>query len=78
MAGSEVGDPEGVGEGEDKAVAEGLGPDSGPEEHATRAAMRSSGATRRERSLMCSLGRRVDRERFQPVSVTGQLALEAR
>jgi len=76
MAGSEVGDPEVVGEG--KAVAEGLGPDSDPEEHATRATVRSSGATRKERSLMCSLGRRVDRERFQPVSVTGQLALEAR
>jgi hypothetical protein len=76
MAGSGVGDPEVVGEGE--AVAEGLGPGSDPDEHATRAAARRSGATRKERSLMCSLGRRVDLERFQPVSVTGHLTLEAR
>jgi hypothetical protein len=74
MAGSGVGEAEGEGE----AVAVGLGPGCDPDEHATRAAARRSGATSRERCLMCSFGRRVDPERFQPVSVTGHLTAEAR
>jgi hypothetical protein len=76
MAGSEVGEAEVVGEGEPVAV--GLGPGCDPDEHATKASARRSGATSSERSLMCSFGRRVDRERFQPVSVTGHLTMEAR
>jgi len=75
MAGSGVGEPEGEGKGE--SVAVGLGPVGDPDEHATRAAARRSGTTSRERGLMCSFGRRVDRERFQPVSVTGHLTVEA-
>jgi len=75
MAGSGVGELEVVGEGE--AVAVGLDPVGDPDEHATRAAARRSGTTSRERGLMCSFGRRVDRERFQPVSVTGHLTVEA-
>jgi hypothetical protein len=78
MAGSGVGEAEVVGEGEGEPVAVGLGPVGDPYEHATSAAARRSGATSSERSLMCSFGRRVDRERFQPVSVTGHLTLEAR
>jgi len=78
MACSGVGELEVVGEGKGEAVVEGLGPGSDPDEHATRAMARRSGATRKERSFMCSFLRRVDLERFQPVSVTGHLALEAR
>jgi hypothetical protein len=76
MAGSGVGDPEIVGEGE--PVAEGLRPGSDPDEHATRVTARARKATSGERCLMCPFRRRVDLERFQPVSVTGHLALEAR
>jgi len=76
MAASGVGDAEIVGEGE--PVAEGPGPDVDPDEHATRVTARTRKATSKERCLMCSFRRRVDPERFQPVSVTGHLALEAR
>jgi hypothetical protein len=80
MAGSGVGDPEIVGEGE--PVAEGLRPGSDPDEHATRvtarARARARKATSGDRCLMCPFRRRVDLERFQPVSVSGHLALEAR
>ena len=85
MAGAGVGDPEIAGEGE--LVADGLGadwepiaegPDGDPDEHAARARPSTKKATAGERCLMCSFRRRVDLERFQPVSVTGHLALEAR
>ncbi len=77
MAGSGEGEPEAV--GEDVPVAVGLGPDWDSDEHATRAAASRSGATSMERCLMCSFGPRVDRQGFQPVSVTGQQPiLEAR
>ena len=83
MAGSGVRDPEIVGE----AVADGPGPDWepvtevpdwDPDEHAARARPSTKKATAGERCLMCSFRHRVDPERFQPVSVTGHLALEAR
>jgi len=81
MAGSGVGDPA-VGDpdiaGEGEPVAEGPGPDVDPDEHATRVTASTRKATSKERCLMCSFRRRVDPERFQPVSVTGHLALEAR
>jgi hypothetical protein len=85
MAGAGVGDPEIVGEGE--PFADGLGPDwepvaegpdSEPDEHAARTRPSTKKATGGERCLMCSFRRRVDLERFQPVSVTGHLALETR
>jgi hypothetical protein len=76
MAGSGVGDPEIVGEGE--PVAEGLRPGSDPDEHATRVTARARKATSGDRCLMCSLGRRVDLEWFQPVSVMGHLTVEVR
>jgi hypothetical protein len=76
MAGSEVGELEIVGEGE--PVAERPAPDWDPDEHAAIATATTRRATSEERCLMCSFRRRVDPERFQPVSVTGHLALEAR
>src|SRR6266511_994203 len=76
MAGAGVGDTEIVGEGE--PVAEGPGPDVDPDEHATKVTASTRKATSKERCLMCPFRRRVDPERFQPVSVTGHLALEAR
>lgn len=75
MAESGVGELD-VGEGE--PVAEGPAPDWDPDEHATIATATTRRATSGERCLMCSFRRRVDPERFQPVSVTGHLALEAR
>jgi hypothetical protein len=74
MAGSGVGELEIVGEGEPVAPA----PDWDPDEHATNATATRRRATCGDRCLMCSFRRRVDPERFQPVSVTGHLALEAR
>jgi hypothetical protein len=76
MAGSEVGELESVGEGE--PVAEGPAPDCDPDEHATIASAATRRAMSGERRFMCSFRRRVDPERFHPVSVTGHLALEAR
>jgi hypothetical protein len=76
MAGSWVGELESVGEGE--LVAEGPAPDWDPDEHATIASAATRRAMSDKRRLMCSFRRRVDPERFQPVSVTGHLALEAR
>jgi hypothetical protein len=76
MAGSGVGELEIAGEGE--PVAEGLEADWDADEHATRVTATTRRATSEERCLMCSFRRRVDPERFQPVSVTGHLALEAR
>jgi hypothetical protein len=76
MAGAGVGDTEIVGEGE--PVAEGPRPDVDPDEHPTRVTASTRKATGKERCLMCSFRRRVDPERFQPVSVTGHLTLEAR
>ncbi len=76
MAGSGIGDPEIVGEGD--PVGEGPGPDSDPDEHAPRITASTRKATTVDRCLMCSFRRPVDLERFQPVSVTGHLALEAR
>jgi hypothetical protein len=76
MAGSGVGDNEIVGESE--PVAEGPAPDWDADEHATRATAAKRRATGGERCLMCSFRRRVDPERFQPISVTGHPALEAR
>jgi hypothetical protein len=76
MAGFGVGELKIVGEGE--LVAEGSAPDWDPDEHATISTATTTRATSGERYLMCSFRRRVDPERFQPVSVTGHLALEAR
>ena len=76
MAGSGVGELESVGEGE--LVAEGPARDWDPDEHATIGSAATRRATSGKRCLMCSFRRRVDPERFQPVSVTGHLALEAR
>jgi hypothetical protein len=74
IAGFGVGELEIVGEGEPVAPA----PDWDPDEHATIATATTRKATSGARCLMCSFRRRVDPERFQPVSVTGHLALEAR
>jgi hypothetical protein len=76
MAGSRVGELETVDEGE--PVADGPAPDWDSDEHATIATATTRRATSGERCLMCSFRRRVDPERFQPVSVMGHLALEAR
>jgi len=59
MAGFGVGDTETVGEGVCEKV--GLGPLSGPDEHATRTVARKSGATKR-RSLMRSSDAGLTRE----------------
>jgi hypothetical protein len=76
IAGFGVGELEIVGEGE--PVAEGPAPDWDPDEHETIATATTRRATSGKRCLMWSFRRRVDPERFQPVSVTGHLALEAR
>jgi hypothetical protein len=76
MAGFGVGELEIAGEGE--PVTEGLEADWDADEHATRVTATTRRATSEERCLMRSFRRRVDPERFQPVSVTGHLALETR